>query len=96
MNVMKEYLRMLCSLFKCLFDFKCIITKLSTGFYYLIPAGTAQINPRLKPALKRPDSLEKQRLIDRLPLGFIAAEKSDYLPFRYFIVTKIYRPLTRT
>ena len=50
MNVMKEYLRMLSSLFMCLFDLKWVILKRSRGLCYVITARTVKINLRLKPA----------------------------------------------
>jgi hypothetical protein len=50
MNVLKEYLRMLSSLFMCLFDLKGVVLKRSRGLCYVIPARTVEINLRLKPA----------------------------------------------
>jgi len=50
MYVLKEYLRILSSLFVCLFDLKWGILKLSWDFCHAIPAGNPEINLRLKPA----------------------------------------------
>jgi len=50
MNVLKEYLRILYSLFMCLFDLKWVILKLPRGLCYVSPARTVKINLRLKPA----------------------------------------------
>jgi transposase len=50
MNVLKEYLRMLYSLFMCLFDLKWVVLKRSRGLCYVIPDRTVEINLRLKPA----------------------------------------------
>jgi len=50
MNVLKEYLRILSSLFMCLFDLKWGILKLSRDFCYAIPARNSEITLRLKPA----------------------------------------------
>lgn len=50
MNVLKEYLRMLYSLFMCLFDLKWVILKRSRGLCYVSPVRTVEINLRLKPA----------------------------------------------
>ena len=50
MNVLKEYLRILYSLFMCLFDLKWVILKLPRGLCYVSPARTVEINLRLKPA----------------------------------------------
>jgi transposase len=50
MNVLKEYLRILYSLFMCLFDLKWVILKLPRGLCYVSPVRTVEINLRLKPA----------------------------------------------
>ena len=50
MNVLKEYLRILYSLFMCLFDLKWVVLKRSRGLCYVIPDRTVEINLRLKPA----------------------------------------------
>jgi transposase len=57
MNVLKEYLRMLSSLFMCLFDLKWVILKICKGLCDVIPDKTLEINLWLKPALIRSDSM---------------------------------------
>jgi len=50
MNVLKEYLRILSSLFMCLIGLKWVILRLSRDFCYVIPTRNAEISLRLKPA----------------------------------------------
>jgi hypothetical protein len=50
MNVLKEYLRKLSSLFMCLFDLQRAILKHPKWLCHVIPGRTVEINLRLKPA----------------------------------------------
>lgn len=50
MNVLKEYLRILSSLFKYLFHLKWVILKLYKGLCYVIPDRTVEISLSLKSA----------------------------------------------
>lgn len=49
-DVLKEYLRILYSLFMCLFDLNWVIFKLPRGLFYVTSVRTVEINLRLKPA----------------------------------------------